>query len=87
MLHVLVYTKLMITYFAIFITLKGALGLQGVNVSEQLNDDLDSIMQEYSTDIASKLPENSFERIFWDQQLQANAVKAHGRRCHSLHDN
>ena len=60
MLHVLVYTKLMITYFAIFITgkiLKGALDLQGVNVSEQLNDDLDSIMQEYSTDIYSvKIP-------------------------------
>ena len=41
-------------------------------------------MQEYSTDIASKFPENSFERIFWDQQQQANAVKAQGRRWHPL---
>ena len=42
-------------------------------------------MQEHSPDIASRFPENSFERIFWDQQRQANAAnKAQGRRWHPL---
>ena len=44
-------------------------------------------MQEYSMDIASKFPENSIEGIFWDEQLQANAVIEggnEGRRWHPL---
>ena len=54
---------------------------QGTNVPKDLHDDLDSIVQEHSPDIASRYPENSFQR---DQQ-QANAAKsANGRRWHPL---
>ena len=42
-------------------------------------------MQEHSPDIAAKFPANSFQRIFWDQQQQANAAKkAQGKRWHPL---
>ena len=65
--------------------LEEALDKQGVDVSEDLHGDLDSIMQQHSPNIASKFPANSFQRIFWDQQQQANAAKkAQGRRWHPL---
>ena len=65
--------------------LEDALDKQGVDVTKDLHDDLDSIVQENSPDIASKFPANSFQRIFWEQQQQANAAKtAHGRRWHPL---
>ena len=65
--------------------LQDALDKQGVDVSEDLHHDLDRIVQDHSTRIASNFPEGSFERIFWDQQQQANgAKKAQGRRWHPL---
>ena len=65
--------------------LEEALDKQGVDVCEDLHGDLDNIMQEHSPDIASKFPADSFQRIFWDQQQQANsAKKAQGRRWHPL---
>ena len=65
--------------------LEDILEKQGVDVPEDLHGDLESIMQEHSPDIASKFPANSFQRIFWDQQQQANAAKkAQGKRWHPL---
>ena len=61
--------------------LEDVLEKQGVDVHEDLHGDLDSIMQEHSPILASKFPVNSFQRIFWDQQQQANAAKkVQGRR-------
>ena len=65
--------------------LEEALDKHGVDVPEDLHGDLNNIMQEHSPKIASKFPANSFQRIFWDQQQQANAAKmAQGRRWHPL---
>lgn len=65
--------------------LEDILEKQGVDAPEDLHGDLESIMQEHSPDIASKFPANSFQRIFWDQQQQANAAKkAQGKRWHPL---
>ena len=65
--------------------LEEALDKQGVDVPEELHSDLDSIMKEHSPDIASKFPTGSFQRIFWEQQHQANTTqKAQGRRWHPL---
>ena len=65
--------------------LEDVLEKQGTNVPKDLHDDLDSIVQEHSPDIASRFPENSFQRVFWDQQQQANAARsANGRRWHPL---
>ena len=47
---------------------------RGVTVDEQLNDDLHSIMSELTKEVESNYPEGSFQRIFWNQQLEANKV-------------
>ena len=50
----------------------------GVNLDPQLHDDLTSVMNELTGEIQQKYPEDSFRRLFWEQQLQV--LKAKDRR-------
>ena len=47
---------------------------RGVMVDEQLNDDWHSIMSELTKEVENDYPEGSFQRIFWNQQLEAKKV-------------
>jgi hypothetical protein len=49
----------------------------GVVVDKEMHDDLTSIMDEMTEEVENKFDENSFERVFWNQQLQAKQVKDH----------
>ena len=44
---------------------------KGVQVNQELSDDLSGIM---TGQVESQYPENSFQRVFWNQQLQAMKV-------------
>lgn len=46
-----------------------------VEVDEPLHRDLEVIVAENAQSVASTFPENSFERLFWDQQNQALQAK------------
>ena len=47
----------------------------GENIDPTLQEDLLSVMGENNKKIKSTYPENSFARVFWEQQLQAASVK------------
>ena len=47
----------------------------GVILEPQMNDDLTTIMEEMSEDVEKMNPEQSFRRLFWEQQLQAIRAK------------
>ena len=44
---------------------------RGVTLEPQMHDDMTSIMEEMSDEVRKANPEESFRRIFWEQQLQA----------------
>ena len=44
---------------------------QGVTLEPQMNDHLSTIMEEMSEDVPKMNEEQSFRRLFWEQQLQA----------------
>ena len=48
--------------------------VRGISLDEMLNKDLLQIMLEKKGHIHTKFPEGSFQRLFWDQQLQAASV-------------
>ena len=48
---------------------------RGVEVDEELNEDLTSIMKDNSDAIMERYPADSFARIFWEQQLKASTLK------------
>ena len=48
---------------------------RGVNLEPQLHDDLTSVMNELTGEIRQNYPEDSFRRLFWEQQLQALKAK------------
>lgn len=55
----------------------------GIEVDDDINHDLSDIMDEMTEEVHKKFPENSFERVFWNQQLQAKSLKdAHQIRWH-----
>ena len=55
------------------------------NVDEDLDQDLRSIMMEHDEDIVQKNPEDSFKRIFWEQQKRAASLKnSKSMRWHPL---
>ena len=54
--------------------LKEATEKRGICVEKQLEDDLQTIMLEKTKEISEKYTENSFHRLFWDQQLEALKV-------------
>lgn len=47
----------------------------GVTVGEELHNELTTIMMECSEEIQQQHPENSLQRLFWEQQLQATQAK------------
>ena len=47
----------------------------GVEVDEQIHGDLSHIMEEMTHEVEKEFPENSFERVFWNQQIQAKRAK------------
>ncbi len=49
----------------------------GVEVDKEIHDDLGGIMEEMTEEVEKQFDENSFERVFWNQQLQAKQVKDH----------
>lgn len=54
----------------------------GVDVTESLHQDITTIMHECSTKALSDHPEESFARVFWQQQMQAAKVGGRQRRYH-----
>ncbi len=48
---------------------------KGVNVNNEMEDDLHKIMENNLTRIAKQFPPNSFQRIFWEQHAKASACK------------
>ena len=55
----------------------------GETLEPQTQDDLTSIMEEMSNEVRKMNPEQSFRRLFWEQQLQAiNAKDARQVRWH-----
>lgn len=55
--------------------LKEATEKRGICIEKQLEDDLQTIMLEKTNEISQKYAENSFHRLFWDQQLEALKVR------------
>ena len=53
----------------------------GVNLDPQLHDDLTSVTNELTGEIQQKYPEDSFRRLFWEQQLQALKAKIDDLKC------
>ena len=51
---------------------------EGVNIDESLEQDLQTIMEEKTSEIQETYPAGSFLRLFWDQQLMA--IKSKERR-------
>lgn len=48
---------------------------KGVAVDDEMHTNLQQIMQEKSSDMAQAFPEDSFGRLFWDQQQKAARLK------------
>ena len=58
---------------------------QGVTVEDPVHNDLVAIMKKHSEGVLTKHGEESFQGIFWSQQLKATAAtNASGRRWHPL---
>lgn len=65
--------------------LEKAVQRDGMTVGDPTHDDLVTIMKENSEKVASLYPENSFPRLFWDEQLKAaSQKKACSMRWHPL---
>ena len=47
---------------------------KGVQVDQELSDDLSGIINDMTGQVESQHPEDSFQRVFWNQQLQAMKV-------------
>ena len=59
--------------------------VQGLKVEDVIHDDLVAIMKNHSEDVLAKYGEDSFQGIFWSQQLKATAATGtSGRRWHPL---
>ena len=56
----------------------------GVLLDEQLSNDLSEIMKENDNSIAGQFPADSFQRLFWDQQIQAAKAKKTGICWHPM---
>ena len=58
---------------------------QGIIVEDPIHNDLVTIMKKQSESVLSQYGEESFQGIFWSQQLKATAAtKASGRRWYPL---
>ena len=54
---------------------------EGESIDSALQDDLLSVMEENNRSIMDAYPEDSFARVFWEQQLQAASVKDKRQVC------
>ena len=48
---------------------------KGVKVDKKLDDDLKHIMQNNLAETAKKYPQNTFQRVFWEQHAQSSGCK------------
>lgn len=48
---------------------------KSVAVDEPLHQDLTQIMEDHTHEVVAQFPEDSFQRLFWNQQLQSVRVK------------
>ena len=49
----------------------------GVQLEEDVYHDLQSIMNEMTSNVRDQHSEDSFQRIFWEAQLEAMQTKGH----------
>ena len=52
--------------------ISAAITLDGVSLSDELHDDVKMMASAATKQIYSEYPENSFQRLFWEQQVQAS---------------
>lgn len=65
--------------------ISAAITLDGVNLSDELHDDVKTMASDTTKQIYLQYPENSFQRLFWQQQVQANQHKnAKSMKWHPL---
>ncbi len=57
---------------------------QGVALAEGTSQDLSAIMKEEDASVRRKYPNNSFEMVFWRQQMEASKRSPMGMRWHPL---
>ena len=55
---------------------------EGVSLDMETTDDLHAIMEEENASVVEKYPENSFQRMFWEQQREASSKSSKGMRWH-----
>ena len=56
----------------------------GVSVDDSLHDGLRGMMSEFSVGVEEKFAENSFHRLFWDQQMKMLTKEPRQRRWHPM---
>lgn len=55
-----------------------------IRVDESLHDGLHGVMSEFSDNVEVKFAENSFHRLFWNQQMKMMAEEPRQRRWHPM---
>ena len=60
----------------------GLVAKEGVSMDADTTADLHAVMEEENINVAKQYLENSFERIFWDQQREASSKSSKGMRWH-----
>ena len=56
-----------------------------VEVNERMNDDLSRLMEDHHQQVTSEFPEDSFQKLFWEQQLKmASTRDARQMRWHPM---
>ena len=55
---------------------------RGVYIDETMEKDLHTIMETNSASIESEFPDDSFQKLFWQQQMNAVKTSPRGRRWH-----
>ena len=50
--------------------------LNGIEVDKDLHSDLQTLVEEVKDEIKAQ-PDDSFQRLFWEQQLQASKLSSH----------
>ena len=55
--------------------IKNSIEKNGEVLDEDSHEDMATIMKEHTASVNARFPEDSFQKIFWDQQLKALSVK------------
>ena len=64
--------------------IKQSIDKNGVLLDEQLNSDHSDIMKPNNDSISEQFPADSFQRLFWEQQIQAVKAKKTGIHWHPM---